>query len=427
MSPWGVTHAPGKPETLMVLPDNETQQAGSLLPLVSTTGIALVGAAFGLVANGIGGGTLLFALVLAGSGLAAGIAQRRRFAAGLAAATGRAEQSGRARGEAEAGRYLASLHEVCTAVLPRWKRHIDISRQQTENAVTGLAREFHEISGKLECAVAASRSTAGSLAGGDAGMTGTIGAVREELLALVGSLRQVLDAKVAMLAEIRNLAAFTDELKRMAVDVASIAGQTNLLALNAAIEAARAGEQGRGFAVVADEVRKLSTQSGETGKQISRKVETVAAAIGSTLACADQLSAKDDEVVAGAETTIQRVIARFNDSAGTLVRTAGQLEQESSGVREQVSRVLVDLQFQDRVSQILTQIEQDIARLDVRLGEDRQVLSGGSLPQPIDSGGWLKQFESGYTTLEQHDAGGLARAAPAGGTALTGVDECPDG
>ena len=419
MSPWGVTHAPGKPETLMVLPDNETQQAGSLLPLVSTTGIALVGAAFGLVANGIGGGTLLFALVLAGSGLAAGIAQRRRFAAGLAAATGRAEQSGRARGEAEAGRYLASLHEVCTAVLPRWKRHIDISRQQTENAVTGLAREFHEISGKLECAVAASRSTAGSLAGGDAGMTGTIGAVREELLALVGSLRQVLDAKVAMLAEIRNLAAFTDELKRMAVDVASIAGQTNLLALNAAIEAARAGEQGRGFAVVADEVRKLSTQSGETGKQISRKVETVAAAIGSTLACADQLSAKDDEVVAGAETTIQRVIARFNDSAGTLVRTAGQLEQESSGVREQVSRVLVDLQFQDRVSQILTQIEQDIARLDVRLGEDRQVLPGGSLPQPIDSGGWLKHSESGYTTLEHPDAGGRGAAAPAGATDIT--------
>ena len=89
---------------------------------------------------------------------------------------------------------------------------------------------------------------------------------------------------------------------------------------------------------------------------------------------------------------------------------AGQLEQESSGVREQVSRVLVDLQFQDRVSQILTQIEQDIARLDVRLGEDRQVLSGGSLPQPIDSGGWLKQFESGYTTLEQHDAGGRGAA-----------------
>ena len=419
MRAWGATHAPSKPESLMDLPDNETQQAGSLLPVVSTTTIALAGAAFGLVANGIGGWTLLFALMLTGIGLAAGIALRRRFAAGLAAATGRAERSGRARGEAEAGRYLASLHDVCTAVLPRWKRHIDISRQQTENAVTGLAREFHEISGKLESAVAASRSTAGSLTGGDAGMTGTIGTVREELLALVGSLRQVLDAKVAMLTEIRSLAAFTDELKRMAVDVASIAGQTNLLALNAAIEAARAGEQGRGFAVVADEVRKLSTQSGETGKQISQKVEMVATAIGSTLACADQLSAKDDEVVAGAEAVIQRVIGRINDSVGTLVRTAGQLEQESSGVHEQVSQVLVDLQFQDRVSQILARIEHDIARLDVRLGEDRQVLSGGILPQPIDSDGWLKQFESGYTTLEQHDAGGRGAVATAGASEIT--------
>jgi methyl-accepting chemotaxis protein len=116
---------------------------------------------------------------------------------------------------------------------------------------------------------------------------------------------------------------------------------------------------------------------------------------------------------------IQRVIGRINDSVGTLVRTAGQLEQESSGVHEQVSQVLVDLQFQDRVSQILARIEHDIARLDVRLGEDRQVLSGGILPQPIDSDGWLKQFESGYTTLEQHDAGGRGAVATAGASEIT--------
>jgi methyl-accepting chemotaxis protein len=402
----------------MALPENEIQEAGSWLPAVLTTAIALAGATFGLAAGGVGGGMLPAALLLAVSGPAAGFALRRRFAVRLAAAVARAAQAGQAQGRAEAGRYLDSLHAVCAAVLPRWQQHIDISRQQTEQAVTGLSREFHEISGKLERAVAASHTTAESLAGGDAGMTGTIGSAREELLALVVSLREVLDAKVAMLAEIRNLAAFTDELKRMAVDVASIAGQTNLLALNAAIEAARAGEHGRGFAVVADEVRKLSTQSGETGKLISQKVDLVAAAIVSTLACADKLSAKDDEVVGGAETVIQRVLGRFNDSAGALALTAGQLEQESKGVREQVTGVLVDLQFQDRVSQILTQIEHDIGRFGERMEGDRHVLSDGGLPAPIDAVEWLRQSEAGYTTLEQHDPGALGKAA-AGDAGIT--------
>jgi len=71
-----------------------------------------------------------------------------------------------------------------------------------------------------------------------------------------------------------------------------------------AIEAARAGEAGRGFAVVADAVRKLSTQSGETGKRTTEKVEAVNAAIAATLNAADQTAKLDETTISGADSAV---------------------------------------------------------------------------------------------------------------------------
>ena len=84
--------------------------------------------------------------------------------------------------------------------------------------------------------------------------------------------------------------------------------------------------------------------------------------------------------------------------------------------------MLVDLQFQDRVCQILALIESDIGRLDERIVVDREIFSGGGQPQPIDVGTWLRQLESGYTTLEQQEPRNGDRrgnGAPGGASDIT--------
>ena len=297
--------------------------------------------------------------------------------------------------------YLAGRQTFGEQVVPVWSGHIEASRSQMESAVSALTKRFSGIVDKLEQATQASSSATQSVEGSGSGLVAVFATGERELGAVVDSLKSAMSSKAAMLEKIQNLEHFIRELQDMATDVASIAAQTNLLALNAAIEAARAGETGRGFAVVAKEVRVLSNRSAETGKRIAQKVELISSAIMDTCQAAEESSRKEEKSMHASEAAISSVLNEFRTVTDALVHSSSVLKNESMGIKTEVGQALVQLQFQDRISQIMSHVRDNIERLPAFLEQNVQQFEQGRALQPLDAVALLAELEQTYAMAEE--------------------------
>lgn len=232
---------------------------------------------------------------------------------------------------ASTAEHVASASEEISSSATQQAQGSETQKDQTSQVATAMqemSSTVLQVSDNSNKAAEAARKAADTAKHG--------GSIVEETLT---KMRRIAESVGATAKKMEELGKSSDQIGRIIGVIDDIADQTNLLALNAAIEAARAGEQGRGFAVVADEVRKLAERTTTATKEIAQMIKNIQDETKMAVVAMEQGTKQVEE---GVQTTSQagdslKEIIQMAEEVGEMITHIATAATEQSSASEQVN------------------------------------------------------------------------------------------
>ncbi len=277
-------------------------------------------------------------------------------------------------------------------VLPVWHRQIESARIHSEDSMGGILASFGSISERLDQAIQVTRGQQAGLIGQSADELVTRN--EEAVTQMLAPMRQAMDSRDAVYTKLDAFGEAMSELRQICLQIKQLARRTNMVALNASVEASRAGEHGSGFAVVAQEVRQLALQSAEAANKMMSRTNGLDLELQTLRTEAATHDSSDEALKDQADRSARAVISGLLQSLGEVNRSTRDLQEAGEAVQQEVEQVLMNFQSQDRLSQILGCVMEDMNRLTEWLQQ------GGDL-SASQAGEWLARLDASYTMEEQ--------------------------
>jgi methyl-accepting chemotaxis protein len=288
-------------------------------------------------------------------------------------------------------------------LLRRW---VDVAHRYSEAALV-LRKEIHTVVGHTEQAANTISSSfqavinkatlqareamellegtqGGQSEGAPQSLTDFIRVSDERLTKMADEVVRVADLSVQMVKELDGVQTRAQAIDGFLLDVEKLADQTSLLALNADIEAARVGEHGRGFSIVAQEVRRLSQRSHEFSDRIRQHLKEVKVGLHKTYGDMRNLSAADMEHALKIKEDVITLTRSLEGKNREVAETVGRINTISREIAQDVHNVVVSLQFHDITSQKLKGMLEpmdDLRRTLFHLMQETMATGKNLLPQ----------------------------------------------
>lgn len=281
---------------------------------------------------------------------------------------------------------------------------VENSTQALSERFQSLAANSLELSKRVQSVVGEAQTV--TVEGKDVEINEITKTLDVSLTNMIDQILLITKHAISMVFSLDDVMEYLDKVEAATVDIEAINKRTFMLALNAKIEAVRAGEAGRGFAVVADEVAELARAVDESTENIKTQVGTVVSGIKAGYETLQEVATLDMTENIQAKAKIEQMMSSLIGKTDFFAETMRETAAQSEKISNDVSGLVTGIQFQDHTKQILENV---IATMGVfegameQLGnETRPVVAAGGGQEDTDMS-WLQEVIDNCTLGEMRE------------------------